>query len=195
MANAQNVSLGRTYLKRMYDALNRSYSFEDFLKGLRLNAYNEAIDEEYFEDWLDSLGFKVGISQTMSNRPHDLLIEKLRNSFSGNREWVPSRKTIDSFFLDSSNYSPTYYDMAKVALVETTKVVKATGEVIGTVGNVLKAGGDTLANALSGLKYIAYIGGPLLIGYIIYMNKDKIADEAGKLAGEGYKSLRKKIKG
>ena len=184
MANVRNISLGRSYLKRMYDALdNRSFSYETFLNALRLNSYSELLSEEDFNDWLDSLGYRVATSQTMWTKPHELLIEKMVENYSDRPSWTPTRKSIDSFFINPDNYSPKYFDVLKMGAMETMKVVTATGELVGAAGSVL-------TNSLHGLKYVAFIAVPVLIGYYLYANRDSIGDDMR----DNYKKLKEKLR-
>lgn len=184
MANQANIGIAKTYLRRMHTAMKRSYPFEQFLAGLKLNSYNEAISDADFDDWLDSLGFIVSESQKgFFSHPHEDLIEDMAGgAYASNPAWVPTRKTIDSYWL-SYDFKPSYYDIAKVAVVQSTKVVTATGNVIGTVGNVLNETGQAAANTMKTFKYIAYVAGPAIILYILWANKDKMADKVARVTG------------
>ena len=117
MASNHNIEMGKKYLQQIYSAISpRNYSIDQMVKALRTSNGGEELSVEDWNDWLNSLGFIVNEATKISNRSDKTLLTHLRKTLSQNKNWLPTRKTIDSFFM-TQKYVPSYWDISKAVVI------------------------------------------------------------------------------
>lgn len=183
-----NQSIGTNFLKQVLASTKATISFDQFMQSLRLDSIGGAkMPEDDFLSWLDSLGFRVAESQKLyfGVKPHERVLERIKGSFT-QPNMIPTRKTIDSAFLDIG-YKPTFFDVAKLIASQT---VSAGGQVLTTAtqtaSNVVTAATGTVSaasNIVKFLPYIIYIGIPVGL-YILWQAR-------GAVVGAGVRAVRK----
>ena len=183
-----NQSIGSNFLKQVLASTKTNITFDQFMQSLRLDSIGGAkMPEADFLSWLDSLGFRVAESQKIffGTKPHERVLERIKGSFTQSN-MIPTRKTIDSAFLDIG-YKPTFFDVAKLIASQTAA---AGGQVLTTAtqtaSNVISAATGTVSAASTIIKflpYVIYLGIPLA-AYIIWQARSSVV-------GAGVRAVRR----
>lgn len=186
-----NTGIATNYLRQVLAATKATLPFDAFYKSLRLDSIGGTpMDDLEFNDWLESLGFRVVESQKIFwTKPHEELLVKLKASFTL-PNMVPTRKTIDSFFLNA--YKPTYFDVARLIASQTVR----------SGGDLLVAGSSLATNVITGaastisitskilkyLPYVVYIAVPLG-AYVFWKARGAVLGQGIRAAGSIAKRL------
>lgn len=161
--------LAYAWFQRIHTELKSKATFDQFMNTLRLNSYgDDYISIDDFEEWIQSKGEMLNISANVGNSVRLAIVAK----FASNQNAIPTRKSIDSAFLNLAGTSWTYFDVAKTTSLDVMK----TGKMItDAAGKLTYAASSVATNAMDlfSNKWIFYVGAAFT-AYLIWMNKDSI---------------------
>lgn len=157
--SSMNYTTGINFLKEILANTRASITWDKFYQSLRLDRIDGTpMSDADLEDWVESLGYKVTASRTITfgTRPHETILARIKAGFT-QPNMVPTRKTIDSGWL-STGYSPTFFDVAKLAAREAgTLVTNTATQAAKTAADLLQATTSTISAGATITKYLPYV--------------------------------------
>jgi hypothetical protein len=170
----QEYSAGLLWLQQLHTELRPNATLARFLDSLKLNAYNERISEEDYQDFVRTVGFSALTNKSISDRVRAAIIK----NFSSNKNMLPTRRSISSAFLNPDNVKWTYWDATKVAASAAATTAK---ETVSAVSSVVSAGASTLGFVTKNLPVIAFVA-VAGFAYFIYRKRAVVADRLSEKA-------------
>ncbi len=162
----QNIESGKKWLFQTYTRSAPKYTYAKMLQNLKLTRYGEQIPEEDFNSFLDSIGYSVNLSSTISSRVQDALVSAMKSQ----KDKLPDMRQISSAFLNPKNVKFTLLDAVAVT---SKQGVAAVQEGTKTLVSAVSTGAGLLSSIF---KYKFYIAGGIvgLAGYFFYKNRDML---------------------
>ena len=157
--SSTNYTTGISFLKEILANTKANITWDKFYQSLKLDRIDGTpMSDADLKDWVDSLGYKVIASKTITfgTRPHETILARIKAGFT-QPNMVPTRKTIDSAWL-STGYAPTFFDVAKLAARETANLaVNAATQATKTAADLLQATTSTISAGATITKYLPYV--------------------------------------
>jgi hypothetical protein len=178
-----NQTIALNWLNSVHRAIpNMGLTLEQFISSLRLNSYQESIPEADFQEWLDSLGWKIKQSSTVANKVKD----KMADVYGPFNRQIPTRKSIDSAFLNLASAAYSYLDSSLAVGLEVVNIGKVTAD---TLGNLAYSVSGSAISVLTIAKWLLLPATGFLI-WSVYQNRDEAGKALVRRVGEtGGKAL------
>lgn len=173
--NVTDYNTGIAVLKTLHGYMKTNFKFEQLMDGLSRDWDGSKIPDEDLKEWVSSKGatkrMYSGISWKSSSDFNNLLKTIASKVPAGK---LPTRKMIDSAFLDPKNFKPSLLDYAKLSVSASGQAIKgASKTVLGT------------AEFIGNTKYFLLAGGLMYLLYKLLGQSDKISS--------GYKAVTRDI--
>lgn len=137
-----------SWLQRVHRELAPNVNVETFINSFRLNSYGEAISVEDFQEWLQSLGEKLQLSSAVADSVRNAIVVK----YSSDKKMIPTRKSLDSAFINLASTAWGFLDAAKVvgleAMIAGKIMADATGKLVYSSTSILSSGLSILSNKI-----------------------------------------------
>lgn len=118
-----DLSVGQDELKKLYSYLKTPYTYNQFLDAMYRDSDGTKISTADFNDWLTTLGKTKGLySGIMWKTASDFedILKAIASKVPSGA--MPTRRMVDSAFIDPKNFKPTLLDYAKILKTSTKQV-------------------------------------------------------------------------